>query len=83
MNEDFVSEETARLAKKANFNEPCLFFYYNGKLHFHKLKRRLKMMYLKYTEFETICNYKLILNRKKFAGVRLGQARIRRRGSKF
>ena len=26
MNEDFVSEETARLAKKANFNEPCLFF---------------------------------------------------------
>lgn len=61
MNEDFVSEETARLAKKANFNEPCLFFYYNGKLHFHKLKRRLKMMYLKYTEFETICNSKLIL----------------------
>ena len=37
MNEDFVSEETARLAKKANFNEPCLFFYYNAEV-FDKAK---------------------------------------------
>lgn len=51
MNEEFVSEKTAQLAKSANFNEKCLFIYNNGELY--------QINNIGYTKSNSMCNSEL------------------------